>query len=68
MLCLSDFVRCRKRNYNQIRGSVISALENCRKMKFRASSQVKSWDKRVQTPGLSPPRAGAWIYYLLTPI
>ena len=24
------------------------------------TSQVKSCDKRVQTPGMSPPRAGAW--------
>ena len=23
--------------------------------------------KRVQTPGMSPPRAGAWTYYLFTP-
>ena len=30
-------------------------------------SQVKSWDKRVQTPGMSPPRAGAWTYCLFTP-
>ena len=30
-------------------------------------SQVKSCDKRVQTPGMSPPRAGAWTYCLFTP-
>ena len=29
-------------------------------------SQVKSCDKRVQTPGMSPPRAGAWTYCLFT--
>ena len=29
----------------------------------RMSGQVKSCDKRVQTPGMSPPRAGAWTYY-----
>ena len=23
--------------------------------------------KRVQTPGMSPPRAGAWTYCLFTP-
>ena len=33
----------------------------------RYSSQVKSCDKRVQTPGMSPPRAGAWTYCLFTP-
>ena len=35
MLRLSDFVTCRKRYYNQSRGVYISALEECRKMKFR---------------------------------
>ena len=24
-------------------------------------------NKRVQTPGMSPPRAGAWTYCLFTP-
>ena len=24
--------------------------------------------KRVQTPGMSPPRAGAWTYCLFTPV
>ena len=32
-----------------------------------ASNQVKACDKRVQTPGMSPPRAGAWTYCLFTP-
>ena len=27
---------------------------------------VKLRDKRVQTPGMSPPRAGAWTYCLFT--
>ena len=31
------------------------------------SSQVKSWDKRVQTPGMSPSRAGASTNCLFTP-
>ena len=35
MLCLCDFVTCRKRYYNQSRGVCISALKHCRKMKFR---------------------------------
>ena len=36
MLCLSDFVTCRKRYYNQSgRGVYISAMKHCRKMKFR---------------------------------
>ena len=33
MLRLSDFVTCRKKYYN--RGVYISALEHCRKVKFR---------------------------------
>ena len=32
------------------------------------ASQVKSCDKRVQTPGMSPPRALAWTYCLFTMI
>ena len=37
MLRLSDFVTCRKRYYSQSGGGgvYISALEHCRKMKFR---------------------------------
>ena len=35
MLCLSNFVTCRKRYYNQSGGGYISALEQCKKMKFR---------------------------------
>ena len=35
MLCLSDFVICKKRYYNQSRGVCTSAFEHCRKMKFR---------------------------------
>ena len=35
MLRLSDFVICRKRYYNQSREVYMSALEHCRKMKFR---------------------------------
>ena len=34
MLCLSDFVTCTKRYYNQSQEVYISALEHCRKMKF----------------------------------
>ena len=35
MLRLSDFVTCTERYYNQSGGAYISALEHCRKMKFR---------------------------------
>ena len=35
MLCLSDFVTCRKRYYNQSRRGLISVLKHCRKRKFR---------------------------------
>ena len=35
MLRLSVFITCRKRYYNQKGGGYISALEHCRKMKFR---------------------------------
>ena len=35
MLRLSAFVTCRKRYYNQSKGVYISALEHCRKKKFR---------------------------------
>ena len=35
MLCLSDFVTCKKRYYNQSRGVCTSAFEHCMKMKFR---------------------------------
>ena len=31
------------------------------------TSQVKSCDKRVQTPGMSPPRPRAWTFCLFTP-
>ena len=40
---------------------------NLKENHITTQSQVKSCDKRVQTPGMSPPRAGAWTYCLFTP-
>ena len=39
MLRLRDFVTCRKRYYNQS-GVYISALKDCRKIKFRTYKKV----------------------------
>ena len=48
--------------YSQLRlGTVIVLVSS------GTDFQVKSCDKRVQTPGMSPPRAGAWTYCLFTP-
>ena len=40
-LRMIDFVTCRKRYYNQSSGVYISALEHCRKMKFRRYLHLK---------------------------
>ena len=55
-----------------LRGSLVT--DNKRNMsRVIAPSQVVRGDdddfcyKRVQTPGMSPPRAGAWTYCLFTP-
>ena len=35
---------------------------------YKIDVESESCDKHVQTPGMSPPRAGAWTYCLFTPI
>ena len=35
---------------------------------YKIDVESESCDKHVQTPGMSPPRAGAWAYCLFTPI